>query len=340
MTKGYLCIALATLFLVTENSWAQDKQQRNEEALETADENTSLPPQDSETKKTSGDEASNTEGNSPEDTENKGIAVLPNPDAEKKSIQESSYENSVDTLNLILLIVLVAIVLTFFTCAFWLLKQVKALSQENREVLKMLSQNQTKDSSGPSANPRPSENDNQFKADLNDKLEQIARYMQIVSKSSTEAAAGSKETSAFTKQLSETIVSKEQELGALRDGYQKSMIGPVINGFLNLRDNLNALLSTELEDELRKQLENLNESLGISLSEVGVNELLFEIGTDPLTVESKNWRSLEATRPTSDKRLDGTVAAIIKPGYTSISPQGAEIVIRKAEIIRYKYKNQ
>ncbi|MDA9831423.1 hypothetical protein N9C66_08780 [Akkermansiaceae bacterium] len=339
MTKGYLYITLIILFLVTVNSWAQDKQQRNEEALEAADENTPLPPQESETKNTSGDEASNTERNPPVDTENKETTGLQNPGTKKKPTQESSHKSSVDNLNLILIIVLLAIVLTFFICAVWLLKQVKALSQESKKVMTMLSQIQTKDSSGLAANPRPSENDSQFKADLNDKLEQIARYMQIVSKSSTEAAAGSKETSAFTKQLSETIVSKEQELGILRDGYQRSMIGPVINGFLNLRDNLNTLLSTELEDELRKQLENLNESVGISLSEVGVNELLLEIGTDPLSVESKHWRSLEATRPTSEKRLDGTVAAIIKPGYTSISPQGAEIVIRKAEVVRYKYEN-
>lgn len=384
MNKSIQCVAIATLLLITANSWAQDNQQRNEEAPKTADENTlpppqesetenksedaasdtegnpleetenketansqeanteatkPVPPKESETENTSGEEASNTEESPPEDTGNNEIAGLQNPGTKKKPTQESSHKSSVDTLNLILIIFNLAIVLTFFICAVWLLKQVKALRQQSKKVLTMLSQNQTKDSSGLTANPQPSENDNQFKSDLNDKLEQIARYMQIVSKSSIEAAAGSKETSAFAKQLSETIVSKEQELGILRDGYQRSMIGPVINGFLNLRDNLNTLLSMELEDELRKQLENLNESVGISLSEVGVNELLLEIGTDPLTVESKNWRSLEATRPTSERRLDGTVAAIIKPGYTSISPQGGEIVIRKAEVVRYKYEN-
>ena len=385
MTRDYLRIALATLFLFAANSWGQDKQQKNEKALKTANENTPPPPQDSETKKTpgdkalntegnspkdtenketangrdpntettkpaqpqdsetkktSGDKAPNTEGNPPKDTENKETAGVQNPDTEEKPTQENGNKNSADTLNVILIIVLLGIVLTFFGCAVWLLKQVKAFNQENKEVLRMLRQNQTKDSGGTVANTRPSENDNQFKTDLNDKLEQIAKYMQIVSKSSTEAAASSKETSAFAKQLSEIVLAKEQELGMLRDGYQQSMIGPVINGFLNLRDNLNTLLSTDLEAELKKQLENLNQSVEISLSEVGVNELLLEIGSDPLTVESKNWRSLEATRPTSERRLDGAVAEIIKPGYTSVSPQGGEIVIRKAEVVRYKYDSQ
>ena len=126
----------------------------------------------------------------------------------------------------------------------------------------------------------------------------------------------------------------------LREGYQQSMIGPVITGFLNLRDNLSNLLSTDLEGDLKKQLENLNQSVKISLSEVGVNELLLEIGSNPLALESKKWRALEATRPTDEEQLDGAVAAIIKPGYTSVSPQGGEIVIRKAEVVRYKFDSQ
>ena len=71
-----------------------------------------------------------------------------------------------------------------------------------------------------------------------------------------------------------------------------------------------------------------------------MNELLLEIDSNPLALESKKWRALEATRPTNEEQLDGAVAAIIKPGYTSVSPQGSEIVIRKAEVVRYRYDDQ
>lgn len=344
MTKDYLCIALAALFFFAGNSWGQDNPGTNGETANGRDRKTETtppaPPQDSETQKPSGDQAPNTGGDPPKDTENKEATGVQNPDTEEKPTQANGNKNFADTFDVILIIVLLGIVLTFFGCAVWLLKKVKAFNQEKNEALSMLRQNQTKGSGGTVANTRPSENDNQFKADLNDKLEQIAKYMQIVSKSSTEAAASSKETSAFAKQLSETVAAKEQELGMLRDGYQQSMIGPVINGFFNLRDDLTKILSTDLEAELKKQLENLNQSVEISLAEVGVNELLLEIGSNPLTVESKKWKSLEATRPTSERQLDGAVAAIIKHGYTSVGPQGGEIVIRKAEIVRYKFDSQ
>ena len=305
------------------------------------------PLQDSETKKLSGNRVPKTEGDPQKDTENKETAGVQNPDIEERPTQENGNKNSADTLHVILIIALLGIVLTFYGCAVLLLKQAKALNQqakslnqENKEVVRMLGQNQTRDPGGTLANTPPSENDNQFKADLNDKLDQVAKYMQIVSKSSTEATASSKETLAFAKQLSEAVVAKEQELGMLRDGYQQSMIGPVINGFLNLRDELNNILSTDLEAELKKQLEKLNQSVETSLSEVGVNELLLEIGSDPLTLESKKWRALEVTHPTNEEQLDGAVAEILKPGYTSVSPQGGEIVIRKAEVLRYKLDSQ
>jgi hypothetical protein len=46
MTKDYLCIALATLFLFAANSWGQVKQQKNEEALKAAKGSTPTPAQD------------------------------------------------------------------------------------------------------------------------------------------------------------------------------------------------------------------------------------------------------------------------------------------------------
>jgi len=351
MTKDYLCIALATLFFFAGNSWGQDNPGKNEETANGRDlKPETAPPaplQDSETKKLSGNRDPKTEGDPQKDTENKETAGVQNPDIEERPTQENGNKNSADTLHVILIIALLGIVLTFYGCAVLLLKQAKALNQqakalnqENKEVVRMLGQNQTRDPGGTLANTPPSENDNQFKADLNDKLDQVAKYMQIVSKSSSEATASSKETLAFAKQLSEAVVAKEQELGMLRDGYQQSMIGPVINGFLNLRDELNNILSTDLEAELKKQLEKLNQSVETSLSEVGVNELLLEIGSDPLTLESKKWRALEVTIPTNEEQLDGAVAEILKPGYTSVSPQGGEIVIRKAEVLRYKLDSQ
>ena len=364
MTKRYLFIATASIILFAANSSGQDNQQENAEALKTANGKTPPQTQASEPNKTPEVKASNAEDNPPKDTTNKETAdareptnekATPDPiqgaetrtptrgkdpDTEDKSTQENVKQTLADNINIILIIGFLGIVLTFFVCSTLILIRVKPLKQKNKEILRTLRQNQSKNPSGTEAITKPSEKDSQLKADLNDQLEQIAKYMQIVSKSSADAAASSQETLAFSKQLIETVVAKEQELGKLREGYQLSMLGPVINGFLNLRDDLNNILSTNLKGDLRKQLERLDHSLKISLSEVGVNELLLEIGSDPLALESKKWGAIEATRPTNEEQLDGAVAAIIKPGYTSICPQGSEIVIRKALVVRYKYNHQ
>jgi outer membrane biosynthesis protein TonB len=349
MTKDYLGLALAALFLFAANSWGQDQQQKNEEALKAAKGSTPTPPKDAK-KSTPRPTTEKSTPTPPQDaktkipaelqdqnTKEKQAKIVKTPSKEKPD-QENGNENSVETHNTILIIILLVLVLALLGCSLFLLKHLKTLHQDNKGLVRVLQQNQTKNSGETSVKAPPSKNEDQLKLDLNDKLEQIAKYMQLVSGSSAEAAASTKETSAFAKQITETIVAKEKELSMLREGYQQSMIGPVVNGFLHLRDNLAALLATDLEAELRKQLENLNQSIEISLSEIGVNELLLEIGSDPLTIESKKWRSLEATRPTSERRLDGAVAGIIKPGYTSVGPQGDEIVIRKAEIVRYKHE--
>ena len=324
MTMDYLRIAVATLFLFGASSWGQDNQEKSEEAT------------------TVNKTLTSTEGTTPpielqdQSAEQKTTEIVQARPI-KKQTQDDDKGGSAKALNYTLITILLVFVLVLLGCSLLLLKKSKNLRKDNKDLVERLRRNQMEASGEKSGQAATSGGDDQLKADLNDKLEQIAKYMQIVSGSSAEAAACTKETSAFAKQISETVVAKEQELSMLREGYQQSMIGPVINGFLNLRDKLTTLLATDLEAELKKQLENLNQSIEISLSEIGVSELPLEIGSDPLPVESKKWRALEATRPTSERQLDGTVAAIIKPGYTSIGPQGDEIVVRKAEVVRYKH---
>ncbi|MDB4607833.1 hypothetical protein OAH64_03200, partial [bacterium] len=170
------------------------------------------------------------------------------------------------------------------------------------------------------------------------KLDELLKNVKKVANLSAKMADDTKLSLGVGNQLRETLNNKDTEISELREGFQQSMLGPLIKGFLILKDNLSSLALVEGIDEItRDQINEFNQSLDFALADIGVSELRIAVESDPLEIDSHKWVALEATDATANEALDGKVATIRKPGYLVRGPEGKEIVIRKAEIVRYKY---
>jgi len=170
------------------------------------------------------------------------------------------------------------------------------------------------------------------------KLDELLTNVKKVANLSAKMADDTKLSLGVSNQLRETLNNKDTEISELREGFQHSMLGPLIKGFLILKDNLSSLALVKGIDEItRDQINEFNQSLDFALADIGVSELRIAVESDPLEIDSHKWVALEATDATANEALDGKVATIRKPGYVVGGPEGREIVIRKAEIVRYKY---
>ena len=177
-----------------------------------------------------------------------------------------------------------------------------------------------------------------FKENLQKSFGQIQTYMQKIADSSAGSYTQAKETAEYAKQVGETVIEKDREITKLREGYQLSMIGPLIKGILELRDKLTTLEGlSDIDEATKKELNELNRLAVSALKDVGVNEIDIQHGTDPTEFPFRKWDALEVSRETSEENLSKKVAEVVTPGYVAVGPEASEVVVRKTRVIRYKY---
>ncbi|MDC1448210.1 hypothetical protein N8218_00990 [bacterium] len=177
-----------------------------------------------------------------------------------------------------------------------------------------------------------------FKENLQKSFGQIQTYMQKIADSSAGSYTQAKETAEYAKQVGETVIEKDREITKLREGYQLSMIGPLIKGILELRDKLIALEGlSDIDEATKKELNELNQLVVSALKDVGVNEIDIQHGTDPTEFPLHKWDALEVPESTSEESLSKKVAEVVKLGYVALGPDASDVVVRKAKVIRYKY---
>lgn len=180
----------------------------------------------------------------------------------------------------------------------------------------------------------------QFKENLRKSFGQIQAYMQKIADSSAGAYEQTKQTAEYSKQVGETLVSKNQELAALREGYQLSMLGPLVKGSLGVMDQITSLMAVDTSSaESLEDLKELKNLIVRSLEDLGVSEINLHSGDDPTKIDSYKWEPLDASRATNDQSLDKMVAEVIKPGFVAMGPDGSEAVIRKTLVVRYRYQS-
>ena len=177
-----------------------------------------------------------------------------------------------------------------------------------------------------------------FKENLQKSFGQIQTYMQKIADSSAGSYEQAKETAEYAKQVGETVIEKHREITKLREGYQLSMIGPLIKGILELRDKLTTLEGlSDIDEATKKELNELNQTAVSALKDVGVNEIDIQHGTDPTEFPFHKWDALEVSRETSEENLSKKVAEVVTPGYVALRPDASEVVVRKTRVLRYKY---
>lgn len=177
-----------------------------------------------------------------------------------------------------------------------------------------------------------------FKDRVQKHLDKVVTYMQRIADSSAGANETANKTMEYSKQVTESLRSRDNELAELKKGYQMSMLAPLVQSILTLRDELIQLESVlKLDDQTRNQLNEFNLSILGSLNILGIHQLEITEGIDLNDVELHKWDALEVSRPTNTPHLDRKVAEVIKHGYVIHGAHAHDTVVRKAKVIRYKY---
>ncbi len=177
-----------------------------------------------------------------------------------------------------------------------------------------------------------------FKERVQKHLDKVVGYMQRIADSSAGANESANKTMEYSKQVTESLRARDQELAELKKGYQLSMLAPLVQGILAVRDeliNLEAVMS--LDEHTRNQLNDFNQSILESLNTLGIHQLEIGEGHDLNDIELHKWDPLEVSRSTKEPHLDRKVAEVIKHGYVIRGPHAHDTVVRKAQVIRYKF---
>jgi hypothetical protein len=180
-----------------------------------------------------------------------------------------------------------------------------------------------------------------FKDRVQKHLDKVVTYMQRIADSSAGANETANKTMEYSKQVTESLRTRDNELAELKKGYQMSMLAPLVQSILTIRDELIQLESVlKLDDSTRAQLNDCNISILESLNILGIHQLEIAEGHDLNDVPIHKWDTLEVSRPTKEPHLDRKVAEVIKHGYVIRGPHAHDTVVRKARVIRYKYNDE
>ena len=180
-----------------------------------------------------------------------------------------------------------------------------------------------------------------FKDRVQKHLDKVVTYMQRIADSSAGANETANKTMEYSKQVTESLRSRDNELAELKKGYQMSMLAPLVQSVLTIRDELIQLESVmKLDESTREQLNDFNISILESLNVLGIHQLEIAEGHDLNDIPIHKWDTLEVSRPTKEPHLDRKVAEVIKHGYVIHGPHAHDSVVRKARVIRYKYNDE
>ncbi len=177
-----------------------------------------------------------------------------------------------------------------------------------------------------------------FKTSLNGQFEKIGGFMKQIAQSAAAAHEASKVTMEYAEQVGSSLRIKEDEIKELRQGFQKAMLWPLVEGMVTVRDDLRKLQAAKQYDpETRKDLDTFDKDIGDALARLQIRELPLEEGTDPTQTPARYWDALPAPRRTDTRELHGKVAKIENVGYLIDGVGGDPIVARKALVVRYAY---
>ena len=171
-----------------------------------------------------------------------------------------------------------------------------------------------------------------FKTSLNGMLEKITKFMQLVVQDTKETHNQALETKEYSKQISELVHAKEEEITKLKEGYHLQLITPLISAFLKIRDDLHLMAEHSSDTQIKDELTTIEQRIVAALSDLQIEEI--EIPNRPQEVlHTRYWETLSAAETTEDPAKHGSVAKIHKRGYQLRTANSEPHVVRKAVVV-------
>lgn len=215
-------------------------------------------------------------------------------------------------------------------------KTLKAETDRNRESADEMVRTAQKDAA--EAQQLTRETVEHFKTSLNGQFEKIGGFMKQIAQSAAAAHEASTVTMEYSKQVGTALQNKEDEIKELRQGFQRAMLWPLVEGMVTVRDDIRKLRIAKVEDpEIGAHLAEFDKDIEGALTRLRIREFTFANGADPTEAEPHYWDAIPAAKPADIKELHGKVAQVEKVGYLIDVPGGIPIVARKALVSRYAY---
>ena len=172
-----------------------------------------------------------------------------------------------------------------------------------------------------------------FKTSLNGMLGNLTKFMERVTQDTGKTHSQALDTKEYAKNVAELIHAKEREITRLKEGYDLHLITPLTKAFLKIRDDLHAMAPHIVDNQIKRQLGDLDQKIVAALGDLSIKEI--EIPEDLKEFPARNWESLGASEATDDPARHGMRARIKEMGYQFKMPNAEPHIIRKAVVVVY-----
>jgi Flp pilus assembly pilin Flp len=172
-----------------------------------------------------------------------------------------------------------------------------------------------------------------FKDKLNEIFSSLGSELTKVVDHSEKSQESSKKSLDILDNLLKTVDARDREIELLRDGFQKSLLAPLLAELMDIQD----MLSKEKTDSTNEFVEEVHGEISKAFDRLGIQEI--HVPNNPEDLPTHLWQASSAVQATERMEDNGMKARIVRTGFF-IPPQTAQdlskaIVLRKAIIERF-----
>jgi len=186
---------------------------------------------------------------------------------------------------------------------------------------------------------------NEFKQKLETALNGIMRAVsgelaKVVSHAST-AQDEAKQTRELLSATTELIDRKDREIRKLQEGYQTSLLKPLLQPFMEVKEELNRELNDASDSHAKEVFSSAVIQIDAAFDKIGLLQTKIRPEEDPERLPVHFWEALPSAQVTDRADLHGRVFRVVKTGYHVILPgldEASGQVLRKAVVIRYRFE--
>ena len=176
---------------------------------------------------------------------------------------------------------------------------------------------------------------------LNGVMGAVSNELAKVVSHTSNAQDEAKQTRELMSATTDSIDRKDREIQKLQKGYQASLLMPLLQPFMEIRDELVKERSETKDALMIKSFSAVIEKIDFAFNKIGVLLTNIQVGKDPEEYPVHFWEALASTEETEREDFHRKVFRVIRPGYYTILP-GLDAdhgqVLRKAVVILYRFE--